>query len=218
MSYILYFLNLKINCINNHTPPRRKTSTDITVSISSAPSASKTAAVFILEDCVQKLRISRASVQLDGVLSLSLSCHVKSPSIFFWRKCTIKKSWKKKLKIIFIISLNVKFYIYYIVSGFCSVWNTPFGTSPILWQTGISVASKVHSSLQRQTCTYAWLYTGLQTLKMGKIKGTIKKIKCSMCILIIKDTILYILLMIWAFYFYFIGGPVVEMQGDEMTR
>lgn len=64
MSYILYFLNLKINCINNHTPPRRKTSTDITVSISSAPSASKTAAVFILEDCVQKLRISRASVQL----------------------------------------------------------------------------------------------------------------------------------------------------------
>lgn len=47
----------------NHTPPRRKTSTEITVSISSAPPASKTAAVFILEACVQNLRISRASVQ-----------------------------------------------------------------------------------------------------------------------------------------------------------
>lgn len=42
----------------NHTPPRRKTSTEITVSISSAPSASKTAAVFILEACVQNLRIT----------------------------------------------------------------------------------------------------------------------------------------------------------------
>lgn len=113
MSYILYFLNLKINCINNHTPPRRKTSTDITVSISSAPSASKTAAVFILEDCVQKLRISRASVQLDGVLSLSLSFHVKSPSIFFWRKCTIKKSWKKIENNFYYISQCKILYILY---------------------------------------------------------------------------------------------------------
>lgn len=62
--YDINFFYLKIICNKkNHTPPRRKTSTEITVSISSAPSASKTAAVFILEACVQNLRISRASVQ-----------------------------------------------------------------------------------------------------------------------------------------------------------
>lgn len=94
--YDIYFFYLKIICNKkNHTPPRRKTSTEITVSISSAPSASKTAAVFILEACVQNLRISRASVQAAYFHFQFHLTYVHVKNQHHLKNVHTLKSWKK---------------------------------------------------------------------------------------------------------------------------